>query len=67
MANFLPFRLDSCAMDNVVKQSRYLITSLRYVVRSRYVAKATSRAALTRREIIVPAEFGHNERKKPAT
>ena len=40
--------MDTCGMDNVVKQSRYLITSLRYV------AKATSRAALTRRKIIVP-------------
>lgn len=47
-------KIDTCGMDNVVKQSRYLITSLRYVVRSRYVAKATSRAALTRRKIIVP-------------
>ncbi|MDT2946904.1 hypothetical protein [Lactococcus lactis] len=44
-----------------MKQSKYLITSLRYV------AKATSRAALTRRKIIVPAEFGHNERKKSVT
>ncbi|WP_268766049.1 hypothetical protein [Lactococcus lactis] len=44
-----------------MKQSRYLITSLRYV------AQATSRAALTRRKIIIPAEFSHNERKKSAT
>ena len=41
-------KMDTCGMDNVVKQSRYLITSLRYVT------KATSRAALTRRKIIVP-------------